>query len=401
MVSKSVISVYNPICRMRSLVFCFLALGVVSCPSGSGGSSSLNSAIATGVSHTCALTSSGRVYCWGWGDAGRLGYGDNADRRTPGEAISGLSGVRQISLGNSHTCAQVSGGRVHCWGSGSNGQLGYGNSTVRFVPGEAIPGLSGVSQIDGGAGGYTCALASSGRVHCWGWGDGSRLGYGNDSNRLSPGETIPDLSEVAQISAGELHVCALIRSGRVHCWGGGNNGRLGYGNDSNRPAPGEAIPGLNAVTQISAGGSHTCALVEGGSVHCWGSGAAGLLGYGDESERSAPGEAIPGLSNVRQISAGDDHTCALVSNGSVHCWGSGGNGELGYGNRSNRFSPGEAIPDFGSVNQISAGDSYTCASVAGGSVHCWGLGDAQRLGYGNDSDRLAPGEPIPSFSLTR
>ena len=385
---------------MRRLALFFLALGLASCPSG-GGTASSEPSILAGSTHSCALASSGEVHCWGSGLFNHLGYGSRDDRLTPGEAIPGLSGVIQISTRNRHSCALVRSGRVHCWGTGNNGRLGYGNASHRLSPGEVIPGISSVVQISAG-GSHTCALVSSGRVHCWGWGDSDRLGYGgNTTSRTVPGQAIPGLTDVIQIVAGNDFTCSLQSSGGAHCWGEGSSGQLGYGNTSNRDSPGEAIPNLNGVRQISLGDDHTCALTEGGSVHCWGWGNSGRLGYGNDTDRSTPGEAIPDLSNVRRISAGGSHTCALTGSGNVHCWGVGLNGRLGYGNGSTRLSPGETIPGLSGVRQISAGNAHTCVVVESGRAHCWGDGGDGDLGYGNRSDRLAPGEPIPSFSLFR
>ena len=385
---------------MRRLAIFFLALGVASCPSGGGSSSSSVPAIMASDSHTCALTSSGSVHCWGWGDSGRLGYGNQIDRSRPGEPIPGLSGVIQIAPGQLHSCALVAGGSVHCWGDGTNGKLGYGNNSVRLSPGEAIPGLRDVTQLESGAY-HVCALVSGGRVHCWGWGDAGRLGYGNDSDRNTPAEIIPGLSNVEQIAAGTSHTCVLVSNGSVFCWGAGGRGRLGYGDEASRSESLEPVPGLANVTQISAGNGHTCALISNGNVHCWGDGGSGELGYRNRSNRLSPGEVVPGLSGVRQISAGGSHTCALIEGGSVDCWGTGSQGQLGYGSTSSSNRSGGAIPGLSGVRQISTGSAHSCALVESGNVHCWGRGFSNRLGYGNRSNRLAPGEPIPSFSLFR
>ena len=379
---------------LRHLTLCLVILGVASCPSAGGGSAPAKVIfIDTGGLYSCALISNGRVHCWGDAGAGQLGYGNNSDRNAPGEAIPGLDKVVQISAGSAHTCALISDGSSHCWGEGRSGRLGYGGDTDTNSPGGAIPGLNNAIQISAG-GSHVCALVSNGSVHCWGEASNNQLGYGSTSDRDTPGGPIPDLGNVVQISAGSFHNCALVSNGSVHCWGVGVNGRLGYGDAMDRSSPGAPIPGLENVTQVSAGNGHTCALVSNGSVHCWGYGTEGQLGYGATSERMTPGEAIPGLANVTQISTGEEHTCALVAGGSAHCWGEGEEAQLGYGSTSDRTSPGEAIPGLSDIRQISSGFSHTCAFAINGSVYCWGQGTSGQLGNGNTTNQASPGEPI-------
>lgn len=388
---------------MRRLIFCLFALGLSSCPSGGGGSGSPAgnpspdplSIVYVDAGHlfTCVLISDGRISCWGAGDSGELGYGNRLNRNTSGEAIRASGIVSQISTGGSFACALISDGGVSCWGSGTSGKLGYGNISDRLEPGEAIPGFGSIAQISVG-GTHVCAVTSDNKVHCWGDGSSNKLGYGNNAARNSPGEAIPDFGNITQVSVGSFHVCALNTMGRVHCWGEGLFGRLGYGNVLGRSSPGDAIPGLENVTHVSAESAHSCSLMANGSVHCWGDGTEGRLGYGNTSDRNSPGEPIPGLENVRQIETGAEHTCALLSGGSVHCWGQGEDSQLGYGNTSDRLSPGEAIPGLSNISQISVGSFHTCALGSNGSVYCWGQGTRGELGNGNATNQAFPGEPI-------
>lgn len=308
---------------------------------------------------------------------------------TPPVAVS-------VEMGGEHGCALLSNARVHCWGRGHFGQLGYGNESNRNTPGEAIPGLADVAQISAGFY-HTCALTSGGSVHCWGSGGSGRLGHGDTSDRNLTGSAIPGLSDVTQISAGGEHTCALVTNGDVHCWGKGESNRLGYGNTVDRTRPGGPIPNLTNVVQVSAGNFHTCAVVANGSAHCWGHGHAGALGYGDESNRLTPGDPIPGLSNVTQIVASlGSVSCVVFSNASATCWGNGQDGRHGQGGDQNILSPGDVFPDL-NVSHISSEGNHVCALTTNGSVHCWGTGSDGQLGYGNNNKRSTPGEPIPGL----
>ncbi len=182
------------------------------------------------------------------------------------------------------------------------------------------------------------------------------------------------------ITAGGLHTCALLDDGTVRCWGDGANGRLGYGNENtigdvgtpDTAGPVRLGPGRTAAA-ISAGEAHTCALLDDGNVRCWGLGASGRLGYGnphnvgdiETPDVVGPVDLGRGRTAVA-ISAGKRHTCARLDDGHVRCWGDGANGQMGY---CNQDSVGDdELP--GSVGPVSLepGDGGAgCAAAPGGS----------------------------------
>jgi alpha-tubulin suppressor-like RCC1 family protein len=188
--------------------------------------------------------------------------------------------------------------------------------------------------------------------------------------------------EVAQISAGSWHTCALLKSGALRCWGEGV--LLGYpfaptiGDDETPASAGDVNVG-GSVVQVAAGNLHTCALLSTGRVRCWGEGAHGALGYGNSFPVGVPAFAgdvnVGGI--VKSIAVGTAHTCALLDTGKVRCWGNGANGQLGYGNDENvgdDETPASAgdVDVGGSVLQLAAGGSHTCALLVGNTVRCWG-----------------------------
>jgi cysteine-rich repeat protein len=383
--------------------------------------------VVTGVSHTCALRANGKVRCWGRGANGRLGYG-NEDN--VGDSVGNLPAdvgdvpvggtTIQITAGFLHTCALLDTGNVRCWGAGSFGRLGYGNTdnvgdSPDNLPSDAgdVPVGGTVVQISAG-GSHTCALLDTGNVRCWGFGLHGPLGYGNTDNVGDSPDNLPfDAGDVpvggtvVQISAGDLHTCALLDAGNVRCWGNGGFNRLGYDHESNvgdtpdnLPSDAGDVPVGGAVVQIVADSRHTCALLDTGSVRCWGSGREGRLGYGNTSNvggftGNLPSDAgdVPVGGTVVQLSAGGDHTCALLDTGSVRCWGAGVDGRLGYGNESNIGDSADSLPaDAGDIPlggtavQIAAGGAHTCALLDTGRVRCWGRGDRGKLGYGSTTN---------------
>jgi alpha-tubulin suppressor-like RCC1 family protein len=209
-----------------------------------------------------------------------------------------------------------------------------------------VAGLSGVTAIASGDG-HVCALLSGGSMRCWGRNNQGQLGRGTfDDDTRSEGEPelfpapVAGLDGARAVAAGYEHTCAL-RGGSVVCWGSNTKGQLGNGTnvDSARPV---AVTGLTGAAAITAGGEHTCALMEGGSVRCWGSNSDGQLGSGrsaGEMVVSTVPVPVVELSGVTSIAAGYGHTCALLSDRTVRCWGRNGTAQLGSGSLSSSPTP--------------------------------------------------------------
>jgi len=349
----------------------------------------LVSSIDAGWAHTCALASNGGVKCWGGNYQGQLGNGSTANSTVP-VAVSGLSsGISAISGGGYHTCALTSSGGLKCWGDNEEGQLGNGNNTNSTVPVNVSGLSSGVNAIS--AGGYhSCALMVSGGVKCWGDNYYGELGNGNTADSNVPVNVSGLSSGVSAISAGGVHTCALLTSGGVKCWGYNEFGQLGNGNNTNSKVP-VNVSGLSSgVSAISAGGFHTCALLTSGGLKCWGSNGFGQLGNGNNTDSNVPVN-VSGLgSGISAISGGEYHTCALSSGGGVKCWGRNYYGQLGNGNNIHSNVPVDVSGLSYGVSAISAGQYHTCALTYGGGVKCWGYNGSGQLGNRNHTDSNVP-----------
>jgi alpha-tubulin suppressor-like RCC1 family protein len=402
--------------------------------------------VVAGSNHTCALFDNGTMSCWGEGTTGQLGQGDPDDRGDqagemgadlPTVSLGPGRTVTAIAAGSLHTCALLDNSTVKCWGGGATGQHGYGTTANRGdQPGEMGTNLPTVDLGSGrtaraiAAGGqHTCALLDNSTVKCWGLGFFGQLGYGDPERRGNdPGEMGDNLPAVnlgtgrtaRAISAGGNHTCALLDNGTIKCWGYNQTGQLGQGDDIARGnAPGQmgnALPVVDLGTgrtaiAVSAADSHTCALLDNGSVKCWGSGARGALGLGDMTIRGDdPGEmgnVLPAVDlgpgrTARSVSAGPAHTCALLDNATVKCWGEGDHGRTGHGDTSDRGDgPGEmgnALPvvDLGtgrSATAVTTGGEFSCALLDDATVKCWGENGFGQLGDGTNSPQGdAPGE---------
>jgi alpha-tubulin suppressor-like RCC1 family protein len=318
------------------------------------------------------------VKCWGYGLYGRTGYGDSSNRGdNAGEMGDALPAIdlgsgrtaTMIAVGSNHSCALLDNATVKCWGRSASGQLGYNDTVTRGdgagEMGNALPAISfaagrTATAIAAGAN-HTCALLDNAQVVCWGDNAYGQLGQGNmDNVGDGIGQTVaatPTINmgtgrSVVAISAGDLHTCALLDNAAVKCWGSGGNGRLGTGDTNDRGIDvnemGDTLlpislgTGVSAVA-ISAGGAHTCVLLNTSALKCFGNGADGKLGIGSQADiGDGPGEMGDALATVNlgtgrtvlAVSAGLAHTCAMLDNSTVKCWGNGGSGRRGSGNTS-------------------------------------------------------------------
>jgi alpha-tubulin suppressor-like RCC1 family protein len=248
--------------------------------------------------------------------------------------------------------------------------------------------LTGVVALAGGAG-HTCALLSGGTVDCWGASNAMQLGQSTLITSSASPLAVPGLTGVTAIAAGGQHTCALLEDGTVRCWGANPSGELGDGATTASATP-MVVSGIAGATAIAAGAANTCALLADGSVACWGDDASGQLGPGASGPGSPTPVVVSGVSGARSIAVGAGHACAVLSDGSVECWGQGDHGQLGDGTGATSAAPVVAAGVAGAV-QVAAGDLDTCALLAGGTVDCWGQGSSGQLGNGGTADAPVPG----------
>ena len=369
-------------------------------------------AVAAGDDHTCAILDTGAVRCWGYGGSGQLGYGNMekvGDDETPGSVgpvdLGPGRTARAITAGGSHTCAILDTGAVRCWGYGHGGALGYGNNNN--VGDNETPGS--VGPVDLGPGrtaraiaagrSHTCATLDTGAVLCWGSAHMGKLGYGNgNTNNVGDDETPGSVGPVKLgegrtargITGGPDHTCATLDDGALRCWGWNLYGETGVPpsqsvvGDNETPdavSPVDLGEGRTAVAVSAspagyggwppwASGRRTCALLDNGTVLCWGAGGSrtrkysgdGPLGYlnrEDVGDNETPGSVGPvdlgGM--ARAIVTGASHTCALLDDGLLRCWGSGVLGYPGNYHIGDDETPGSVGPlDLGGLLPAAVAD---------------------------------------------
>jgi alpha-tubulin suppressor-like RCC1 family protein len=329
--------------------------------------------VAAGTYHACALLTNKQVRCWGYNSDGQLGNGDEGtDSPLPvpvrnASNTGNLTNVTQISAENYGMCALLTNDQVRCWGDNDYGQLGNGHDGDTFdsdlpVVVKAVSGasaLTGVRQIEAGYD-NNCAVLNNGQVRCWGYQDVyGTLGNdsGSDSNRPVIVKNVAGtgpLTSATQVSIGGYIACARLGNGQARCWGWGDTGGLGNGDDTTHTRPvvvtnASGSGALTGVQEIYAGYQHVCARVTGGQARCWGATQYGEVGDGTPPGNSSlyrlrprpvkNGNGTTNLTGVTQLHTNQYHTCVRLSSGQARCWGYGTYNQLGDGGATTRSLP--------------------------------------------------------------
>jgi len=252
-----------------------------------------------------------------------------------------------------------------------------------------VPILTGITS-----GSYhTCAILDDGSVSCWGDNTFGQLGDGTRSGRSVPQTALLPLGKSAvAISAGSYHTCAILDDGSLRCWGDNSFGQLGDGTTVERIAPINIDLGSSRTALgISSGESHTCAILDDRSVKCWGENSNGQVGDGTSNNRLSPVSVNIGGDLVIAVSAGSYHTCAVTTDRTVKCWGDNWNGQLGDGTNADRLTATAiSLPDNSSAVTISSGSFHTCVGMNDGSMYCWGYNGFGQLGKGDSTNANSP-----------
>ncbi len=331
--------------------------------------------------------------------SGILGDGTTLDENITEPLANEIHNAQQISLGNQHGCALLTDDSTACWGADTDYQLntdGANNS----LP-SPITNLTDIATLHAG-GNFSCALHNEGAISCWGDNYYGQLGSDTTSASASPVQRINDPNDTTfngakaiQISTGETHACAALNDGRASCWGSNRSMQLGYAtNDRDSDYP-DIVNGLSKVKQISAGHGHSCAVIisnsndESGVVYCWGDNGRGQLGNESHIDSFDP-VIVAGIDNAIEVNAADGFSCALLLNGEVYCWGSGGLGQMGNSSNNYRNEAPVKVDSIENAIAISAQSDHTCALLYDKTISCWGRGEEGQLGNGNATNSTTP-----------
>ncbi len=313
-------------------------------------------AVSMGTSHGCSVADTGVATCWGSLPMAPLAYGLRAD---------------DIRVGQDFSCA-LTGISVQCWGS-SNAFSQLGNPVLQAPWGYTLSGLRQISQIAVGAR-HGCARTAELQVFCWGDGSQGQIGSAV-ATTTADAVRVEGMATIAKLAAGRASTCGVMdvpNDRKVICVGAGS-GLAGAADD---PRTARAVPGITDAVDVSLFASHACALRAFGKVSCWGSNQHGELGVPASSGTVTTPVEVPGLgAPAKAVAVGDGYTCALLEGGTIKCWGNNANGQLGIGLASGTATPATGLV-IGITNAIaiSAGKAAACAVLEGGYVQCWGEG---------------------------
>ena len=379
--------------------------------------------IAAAHQGSCAVLTDGTVMCWGTGRYGALGlenhgtlYGSDPPAPIPTGPIDLGTGrtAKDIAINKvcSYTCAILDTNDLLCWGW-IDGQVA-GAPASAPTPGQ-LPDSMGdnLAVVDLGTGktakamsiGYAhhCVILNDDSLVCWGSSNGlGQLGVGDTNTKTSP--TLVDLGSgrtAKAVALGEFHTCAILSDDSLSCWGWNGDGQLGTGdydpssNTNQKTSPAAVNLGSLTAKAVALGYAHTCAILSDDSLSCWGVNTYGQLGVGDTTNRDSPTTVSLGSSTVKAVALGYSHTCAILNDDSVKCWGYNYYGQLGIGVWMGNENPpsGLSTVDLGSgrtAKKLSAGRDHMCAILDDDSLVCWGSNGMYQLGLGDTVNKNRP-----------
>jgi alpha-tubulin suppressor-like RCC1 family protein len=322
-----------------------------------------------------------QLWTWGAGGSGRLGNAvTTGSISTPVTTFAGGSSWKQVSCGDFDTAAIKTDGTLWSWGYGSSGRLGNATIINTSTPVTTFAGGSSWKQVSAGNNTMT-AIKTDGTLWTWGYGANGRLGNAVTTGSIStPVTTFAGGTNWKQVSSGGAHTAAIKTDGTLWTWGYGGSGQLGINATTQRNTPVTTFAGGTNWKQVSAGNAHTAAIKTDGTLWTWGLGSSGRLGNATIINTSTPVTTFAGGSSWKQVASGNAHTAAIKTDGTLWTWGFGGSGRLGNAVTTNVSTPVTTFAGGTNWKQVSSGGSHTAAIKTDGTLWTWGAGFNGQLG---------------------
>ena len=346
-----------------------------------------------GLLHTCAVRSDHHLFCWGVDDSGALGDGlPLKDRKRPVEVAGRTGDWAVVSAGDVHTCAIKTTGRLYCWGSGFLGRLGNGANQDHPAPVQVAGQTTDWASVSVG-GSTTCGTRTNGRLYCWG---GDRRGVNGDGGGIAstnvPTEVAGGADDWESVSVGFEHACARRATDQVLCWGDDVYGEVGNGapTGSFHTAPVAVSGNGTDWASLTTSNQHTCATKTSGRLFCWGRGIDWALGNPgqDWADFSSPNEVVGASTNWARPATGYRHSCAIRTTGRLFCWGSPKRAALGQVRQFVQPTPLLVPGGFTDWSSVTAGMWSTCALRTNGVLYCWGNNEFGQAGVASTARKI-------------
>jgi len=337
------------------------------------------------------------LWTWGAGTNSRLGDGFATSRSTPVTTSSGGANWKQAKAGTDHTAAIKTDGTLWTWGRNYGGSLGINNAVTVATPVTTFAGGTNWKQVSAGRS-YTAAIKTDGTLWTWGYGTNGQLGNAAITSRSTPVTTFAGGTNWKQVSFGNGgHIAAIKTDGTLWTWGLGTNGELGNAAITSRSTPVTTFAGGTNWKQVSAGQNHTAAIKTDGTLWTWGAGTNGQLGNGVTTGIiSTPVTTFAGGNNWKQVSSGGYHTAVIKTDGTLWTWGkntdalNNGSGQLGNASTTNTSTPVTTFAGGTNWKQVTSGQLHTAAIKTDGTLWAWGLNNTGQLGTNNTTNRSTP-----------
>jgi len=333
--------------------------------------------ITAGEWHTCALFADQTVRCTGRNNFGQIGDGTFNHAFSP-VIVGGLPNPVSVQTGDEHSCSLLGDGTIKCWGTNYTGQLGDGTIGGYSTTPVVVHGITNaIKAVPGGF--HTCAILADHSVQCWGRNQDGQIGNGDSTTDVTLPVPVGGLGPVADLAAGWYHTCALMSDHSAQCWGRNARGQVGDGTVNTPITTPHRVSGLTTAIALAPGGYHTCALLQNHTVQCWGQSDYGQIGAPGLAFSATP-VTVAGLANVIALDSGFFHSCAVVAGGSVWCWGDNEFGQLGNGTTTSA-TPLQVANVSGAIS-VAVGGFHSCALLQDARIQCWGENDFGEFGNG-------------------
>jgi alpha-tubulin suppressor-like RCC1 family protein len=337
------------------------------------------------------------LFLWGRNIFGQLGDNTRTSRSSPVQTVSGGTNWKQVSGGGDHSAAIKTDGTLWMWGLNTNGQLGDNSITHKSSPVQTVAGGTNWKQVSAsvsGFGNFTAAIKTDGTLWLWGDNGSGRLGDNSITDRSSPVQTISGGTNWKQVSGGGSHTAAIKTDGTLWLWGLNTNGRLGDNTTTSRSSPVQTVAGGTNWKQVSGGGYHSAAIKTDGTLWLWGRNNDGQLGDNSITHRSSPVQTVSGGTNWKQVGAGNSHTAAIKTDGTLWMWGVNTNGRLGDNTTTSRSSPVQTVAGGTNWKQVSGGGYHSAAIKTDGTLWLWGRNNDGQLGDNSITHRSSPVQTV-------
>jgi alpha-tubulin suppressor-like RCC1 family protein len=347
--------------------------------------------LASGDQHACAIVD-GVLSCWGDNESAQLGTGDTSVHHAP-VVVAGNSDWFAVAAGRRHTCGLRAAGMLYCWGDNSQSQLGSGGTRWHKQP-FRIGNDADFTELACG-GDDCCALRHQGALVCWGSNQDGNVGVsGTGTAAVTSPSAVAAGSTFLQVAVAAAHSCAIRSDGALLCWGSNADGELGTGDSQATQRTPIQVGDGNDWFRIAVGQQHTCGLRGMGTLWCWGSNAEGQIGIGGEGP-----DGVQQVTNIPtgvlessgwvDVAVGGYHSCARQHDKPLACWGRGQSGQLGAGVMDIGDTP-LSIPQSDGFRNLALGAAFSCAFESDRTLQCWGDNTQGQLGVGDTNERDQP-----------